>query len=480
MKLPGFIGPSYTAQSVNVDSQRCINLYVEMDEMNTGARGEAASLVSTPGLTLLLALPASPVRGAYTDSKGQLWAAAGNKVYSVSSLWVATEVGTLDTTLGPIYFKDNTIDVVCVDGLYGYTWDINDSTTFARIVDANFLGADRVEYLDSYFIFNRPGTRQFILSPLNAVTPFSGLDVGTVGSTPADLIGHIVVQENLYLFCGDHYEVWYNSGASSFPFERIQGSVYPIGCVSPYSIQSVGASVIWLALDKDGQGCVYRVAGLQPQKISTNAIETLLGSITDLSGATAWAYNQAGQFFYCLNVPGLETTWCYEMTTGLWHERAFLSPLGTYSRHLAECHTLAFGVNVVGDFSNGNLYQLDIDCYTDNTNPICRERRTPHFSDGDLNRLFISRFYLDMETGVGLDGTGQGTDPVAMLSWSGDGGHSWSNERWAKIGKIGARKARVFWNRLGSTRDRVFRVRITDPIKVTLISANIDVSGGSS
>jgi hypothetical protein len=89
-------------------------------------------------------------------------------------------------------------------------------------------------------------------------------------------------------------------------------------------------------------------------------------------------------------------------------------------------------------------------------------------------------FQLDMEVGVGLDGTTQGTDPQVMLQWSDDGGHTWSNERWADIGKIGKRRTRVIWRRLGSSRDRVYRVMVSDPIKVVLIGAELDVEEGAA
>ena len=94
-------------------------------------------------------------------------------------------------------------------------------------------------------------------------------------------------------------------------------------------------------------------------------------------------------------------------------------------------------------------------------------------------RIRIKSLQVDMRTGVGLDGAAslQGNDPEAMLDWSDDGGYSWSNEHWEKIGKIGARLTRVIWRRLGITRDRVFRMTITDPVPVALISAEIDAEG---
>src|SRR5690606_29003832 len=128
-------------------------------------------------------------------------------------------------------------------------------------------------------------------------------------------------------------------------------------------------------------------------------------------------------------------------------------------------------------YKTGNLYALDPDWYNDNGNSIISVRPAPHFSEG-LVKIRHNRFQLDMETGVGLDREGQGTSPRAMLRWSDDGGHSWSNERWAEIGRIGAKKARVIWRRLGSSRDRVYEVSISDPVKPVLIGAELDVEKG--
>ncbi len=85
-----------------------------------------------------------------------------------------------------------------------------------------------------------------------------------------------------------------------------------------------------------------------------------------------------------------------------------------------------------------------------------------------------------METGIGLDGVGQGTNPQVMLRFSDDGGHSWSNEKWANIGAIGHRRVRAIWRRLGHARDRVFEITITDPVPVTLIGVEMQVEEAAS
>jgi hypothetical protein len=73
-----------------------------------------------------------------------------------------------------------------------------------------------------------------------------------------------------------------------------------------------------------------------------------------------------------------------------------------------------------------------------------------------------------------------GYNPQAMLRWSDDGGHTWSNEHWASMGKIGEYGFRTFWRRLGMTqklRDRVYEVSGSDPVKIAIMGAELIISG---
>jgi len=72
-----------------------------------------------------------------------------------------------------------------------------------------------------------------------------------------------------------------------------------------------------------------------------------------------------------------------------------------------------------------------------------------------------------------------GYDPELMLRWSDDGGHTWSNEHWSTMGKIGEYGRRVFWRRMGMTlklRDRVYELSMTDPVKIAIMGAELLIS----
>ena len=135
---------------------------------------------------------------------------------------------------------------------------------------------------------------------------------------------------------------------------------------------------------------------------------------------------------------------------------------------------------VVGDFENGNIYAFDLEDYSDNgsVQKWLRTWRALPTGQNNLKRTSQHSLQLDIEAGTGLV-TGQGSDPEIMLRWSDDGGHTWSNEHWSKMGKIGEYYRRVFWRRMGMTlklRDRVYEVSATDPVKIAIMGAELIIS----
>lgn len=170
---------------------------------------------------------------------------------------------------------------------------------------------------------------------------------------------------------------------------------------------------------------------------------------------------------------------------------------------------------MVGDYENGNIYALDLNTYDDNGVPQkwLRSWRALPTGKNDLKRTTQHSLQLDCESGVGLNQVSRFPDdsmlgvlltesgfriltesgdglivtddhitmdnPYVMLRWSDDGGHTWSNEHFAYMGGRGDYQARAIWRRLGMTlklRDRVYEVSGTDPVKVSIMGAELILS----
>jgi hypothetical protein len=337
-------------------------------------------------------------------------------------------------------------------------------------------GGSAVAFLDGYFVFSVPSTQQFFITGQYATT-VDPLDFASAESNPDLLLSLLSDHEELWLFGTQSVEAWYNSGAELFPLARISGAVITHGTVAAQSPTKLDNTVYWLGQDATGNGIVWRAVGYVPQRASTHAMEQAIQRYSRIDDAVGFAYQQDGHAFYVLNFPSGNATWVLDAATGMWHERAYLGKSGLLERARPNCHTLAFGLHLVGDYANGNLYVLDAAVGNDNGREIVRMRTAPYI-DGELKNIFFSRLTLDMRMGLGGDGFAR--LPVAMLTYSDDGGRTWSNERLSSLGAIGHRLARCFWNRLGRSRQRVFRVEISDDVVVALTNAYVELEQGTS
>lgn len=480
MKFP-FVGPAYTARSPDVDSQRCVNLYPEMDVLGK----QVLALYGTPGLRrLATATAASECRGAFvttgpTVGQKYLYIVSGNKLYRYDTVFAETELGTLNTSSGQVSLASNATQLMLVDGGDGYIVTLS-SGAFAAISDPQFpANPDRVAYIDSFFIVNDSGTNNFYISATNDGTSWDALDTAAAEGAPDAIMSVFANHRELWLLGEKTAEVWYNSGDSDFPFTRIQGAFIEQGCAAKHSVGKIANTLFWLGSNEQGQGVVWSATGYVPQRVSTHALETAIRSYSTIADAIAYTYQEEGHHFYVLTLPTAGRTWVYDTTIGLWHERAYRNTTdGSLTRHRSNCYAYFNGMHVVGDFQNGEIYELDLDTYSDDGDPIRALRACKFISDDStLANLFHSRLQIDMETGVGIT-SGQGSDPEAMLRWSDDGGHTWSNEHWKKIGALGNYGKRVLWNRLGSARNRTYEWSMTDPVKRVIIGANLNVSKG--
>lgn len=416
------------------------------------------------------------MRGVYWSSTDQLFVVSGSNLWEITSDWSPSlRSGSLNSSSGRVTMADNGTTLMIGDGTTkAYNAALAFGSAVSAVSDSNCPGG-YLAWQDGYFINSVPGSNRFQISNLDAVT-YNALDVASKEGRPDNLVMVISVNRMLWLLGEQTTEVWWNSGAAAFPFERIDGAFIESGTVAAATCARVAGSVAWVGSDERGRGTVWFAQGMQLQRISTHAVEHALSGYLNLAQAYAFAYQQGGHQFYQLSVPASASdgggTWVYDFSTGQWHERMYLGSADSEEPHRACCGTVAFGHVVVGDRANGALYTYDTNVYSDDGNPIRRIRQTPHVSQSE-KRVRFDAFELQAEPGVGLS-SGQGQNPMATLQWSDDGGHTWSNEHQASMGAEGKYKTRIKWRRLGVSRDRVFRVATSEPVQVTWLGAELD------
>ncbi len=481
-----FVGPSYVAASITQDDQELINWYCETDptkyassELGPAERGIIA-LYPCPGLeTVLASTTYGAVRGLHTLPGGLLLLAViGSTLYSIDVNYTPTAVGTLGSYTGPVSITDNGIGAYLTDGAnrYSYIWTTN---TFAVVTDGAFNGANVCDEVDNFIIYNNPGTNQWGCTNVGDVASGALNVASKIGSS--DHITNLIADHRQVLLFGEQTsERWINVGTFPFPFANIPGSSMQHGTAAAASIARLGEGVVFLAQDTRGNATVvtWGAATPNPTRISTFAVENAIQGYAVTSDAVGYTYSQSGHEFYMLTFPTADVTWCYDLSTQLWHKRAWRDSYGVLHRHRSNCSAVFNGDIIVGDWQNGKLYRFSQTVYTDAGDELHCIRRCRHLTS-DLKRQFFHDLQIQFQPGVGLQ-TGQGSDPSFILRWSNDGGFTWGNDHLVKIGKAGKYRNRAIKRRLGYARDRVYEVVVSDPVYRVIVSANINASAGAN
>jgi hypothetical protein len=430
---------------------------------------------SSPGAVVTAAISGTTLTVASVAS-GTLYVGQTIQGAGITSQTIITALGT--GTGGAGTYTVNNSQTIASITMYALNWTVLPST------DGAFSGGETCDIVDNYFVYNRPSSQQWgasnVLSPISGSTSYSSKD-----GSPDNLVALIVDHREVYLMGEASSEVWTDVGAVPFPFQRIPGTNTQHGIAAKFSVARFGDSFCYVSRNNRGQAQIMQMKGYVPTRISNHAVEN---SITNqyVDDAIAWTYQLEGHEVYVVTFPALELTWAYDLASGMWHKWLYTNNDGTYTRHRGNCCAVFQGLVLVGDYQDGSIYELDKNNYTDNGQNIRRLRRAPHLV-ADFQRQYFDELQIQFQPGVGLTGITTplnnevvGADPQAMLRWSNDGGSTYSNEHWTTIGKIGKYKNRAIWRRLGTARDRVFEVVVSDPINAVIVSANLKATAGEN
>jgi hypothetical protein len=388
---------------------------------------------------------------------------------------IGTRIAAISSALGTI-----TLDTAATasPGLVTLTVTL---ASFARITDTNFLGSDRVEFIDGWLLFNQPNTQNFYT---NAPVPYTLIFDATFFAKNDSSSDNIVTHESLnrdYWIVGErHTEIWFDAGGAQFAFQRIPGAAPEIGCAAKHSITKAGDSLMWLAKSARGGVSVIQTQQYSWKEVTNPAVANIMSNYPLVDDAVGFCYEEQGHEFYVITFPTQETTWVYDLTTEMWHQRArYDASLGQFKRFRGACFMNFQNLRIVGDYTNGHLYQLSRSIYTDDGDPLVCVRRCPHiWSREDRERVFFGSLQIEFRPGVGLaSGAAEDVDPHVIVRLSDDGGQTFTFEEQVPIGLIGETRNRAKLNRLGVTRDGVYEAQFSAATKRDIVGATLYAEG---
>ena len=458
MRLPvNLTGGSYESRSVPLSAQRSVNFYPELQ--STGAQSPY-TLMPTPGYTLF-GTQTGADRGMLYH-KGVLYKVSGTSLYSVSSVGTHTSLGTIAGAT-PVVMRGFGDNVVIATG-EGLAYQYNGATV-SQITDPDLENPTWLDALGGHVIYGGEDGR-FWVSMSGDATDINALDFATAETNADEIIRGYVFKGQLYLFGDVTTEVWWNSGIGRPPFDPVRGADFTVGIASRMAVNNNDQSIYWLGDDR------------KPYRDGTNiakpAISNALEQYTTVNDSIVQCITWEGQNFAFFTFPTEDRTWVYSESTTQWFE---MSRSGADGRCPINSHAYAYGKNLVGDYRDGNIFELNIEDYDENGSEITRERHTGVFTSDALGypgtEVEIHRFELNIGRGVGLL-AGQGSDPIVTLSVSYNGGRTFGTERWRRIGRFGEYNQELVWSNLGRGREVVFKIACSDPVLISLYSAVID------
>lgn len=455
-------GGTYKHKSLPLSAQVTRNFWPQIQQDN--ATKSAYILESFPGQKKFTDITGNADRG-MLEHRGMLYKVSGGQLYSVAADGVPTALGVIDGAARCILEGIGSSIVIVTDGMV-YEWD---GVALTKATNVNFETPKSCGHLNSRMLYDGDEGR-FACSDVGLPLDINGLNYATAESN-ADKLKRVYVYDQLAYMIGEKtIEPWWNSNVGSPPFDRVEGGIISVGTEAIHSVASDDDYMYLLGHDKQ----VYRVLSGAAEPITPYAITKEIASYSDVTDAIGWCMNLYGNWMYVLTFPVAQKTWVYPKG-GEWFE---WSSGADGKRSIANSYAFAYGKHLIGDFASGNIFEIDPDSYTNDGDAIIRVRDTAPLHGGLIGAagksIEMTRFELLLDAGAGLL-TGQGSNPVVMLSFSDDGGRTFSTEMFGQIGSMGEFQKKVEWFNLGTFESRIIRIRTSDGVYYSIHSAAADL-----
>lgn len=372
--------------------------------------GDRSYVRRTAGLARLVGTGKTGIRG-LLDVNGVLYVVYTGSVVTVSGSTVTTLTGSIPGSDGVTIARNNKVtggvsapDIVAVregGGAYVLT-----SSAVSAYPDADLPATvNSVTFLEGFFLFSVPDGRVFA-SELNS-TAINALSFATAEAR-ADGLRRIIVRGNIsYAMGGTTIEPWKNVGTSPFPLQR-SPTVLQVGLLTTMAVagfeDSWNAPTYFASADKR----IMALSGYETAPVSTPDVERFLAASTvSTVELTAFVWN--GRSFIAVSSDA--GSWVLDVEARSWHERGSTGA----TRWRAKFSTYSGEQWVFGDSLSGDLLTMS-STLTENGAAI----------GGFIQSGPLKDFPARVAAKLSADFTEAAI--TIYVSWSHDGGKTWSTE----------------------------------------------------
>lgn len=475
---------SYALPDPRASCRRLVNCFAEAapqtpqlgpNPADTKEQAPPVTLSRSAGLTLFADSGlAYPVRGMHM-MQGILYAVIGAYLYSVNKNGVLTQLASSITGTGMVRMADNKVclAILVPSATAAILFEYAPGFGFQQCQDETFLqlGAIDLGFIDSFIVFLAANGKEFYnADSADASIGFLTFSEGTEFPREfgTDLfLGMGIDHRQITFFGTDTSEMYIDAGnPTNSPFSSAPDNFIELGIGASYSVVEQDQTLFWIANDRT----VRRKNGQTPLRVSNHGIETILQN-ADLTNCYGMAFSYRGHLFAAWTLPIEGRTIVFDVTTGEWHE---LQSFGlTYWR--ASCTVSAFGKQLVGDSQTGRIGYLDTKHFTEFGIPQTASWIHQAVYSGHKR---ISHERIEILLGAGQE-PAYGVTPLITLYYSDDGGSTFKAFPTRSLGLKGDYSNRAFWVKLGTSRDRVYRFHLSDPLPTWAVDVQLEAAGGN-
>lgn len=443
-------------------------------ELINGYRNDLLAINSRPGLSIVGTFNPSKglaITGTYWWDRSKLLVVTAGEKLSVLS-FNGSNFTIVDLTSDALnqsgktsFASDGTYIFAANGGRIVYT---NGTASTAYIADADCpTTVTHIGWLDGYLLALSDDVVYY--SDVNDAFTWIATDFFTTPGNPDKAIAMAIWRREIYLFGTSSIEIWENDGET--PFSRVPGGFISVGCIAPDSIVETESGLYWL----DSNRRFSRFTSRVPEVISS-AYDKEIQTFGDVSTCSGFRMLIEGSEFLVWSFPSANRTLVYNPRTQDWYEwGSWDSRTATYSRYLGSVGAIcpAWGMVLVGEYSQPYLYVADPEQNTDNGNTIRVSRRSGHISYNTLRNKRSNELRFRLRRGD--QGNSYTDPPSVMFRWRDDNRPTWSNEQQISLGAPGQSDIVYKTHRNGVFRTRQYELSFSADAKFILSEAEEDI-----
>lgn len=335
--------------------------------------------------------------------------------------------------------------------------------------DSDLPSPISTDYLSGFTVYGIADGRMFA-SDLENSTSVAADAFGIARGNSSRLVRALANAGFLYAMKEKSTEIWQPDPAlagAAFPFSPVQQNI-DIGLGARFSPAPLQRGLAWV--DDEGQVRLGRDGAAE--RISSHSVERAIEDLSQADREAIYGFVHTHQGHEAYVLTASEWTWIYDSLTKEWYERQ------SYGRNnwRVNSHVTFNKQHIVGTADNGGLYVIDSATYAD-----AGESQVSEIWCAQSHRfpapMKVNSLEVDIISGVGLNtGNEHDDEPLLMVDYSDDGGHSFKGERRAKIGRMGNYRQKLRLNRWGRVdeKGRIWRFRASANTLRGIVAAALD------